>query len=80
MAIEKVLTRSVAKTWIVVGLLSLAGVFYFAVPTVAENVNQALTVLSMGDVQELKTYVLSFGIWAPGISALLMDGPGGGRR
>ncbi len=45
---------------------------YFFVPEVKTFFNRASGILIKADVKALKTYLLSFGIWAPIISALLM--------
>lgn len=45
---------------------------YLFVPQVKSNVNRAIFVLSNFDVEFAKNYILSFGIWAPVISFLLM--------
>lgn len=54
------------------GVAIIAIVLYLAVPPIGEHVNRALVLLSRGDLQALKAYILSFGIWAPAASALLM--------
>ncbi|MFQ5692808.1 MAG: TVP38/TMEM64 family protein [Nitrospinota bacterium] len=64
--------RWTPKILTVGGVLALFAVLYFAVPPVRSQFNRALTLLSTGDVHALKTYLLSFGLWAPVISALLM--------
>lgn len=45
---------------------------YFLVPAVRRNVNYVAVLLSTLNISELKEYILSFGIWAPLISILLM--------
>lgn len=45
---------------------------YFFVPPINYFVNHAVSVLKTVDVQAAKEYILSFGIWAPVISFLLM--------
>ncbi len=64
--------RSWSKTWTVAGLLALSVVLYLLVPAIGDKINRAFMLLSMGDVRALKAYILSFGIWAPVASALLM--------
>ena len=56
----------------IAGLVALGAMLYFFVPAVSENINRSLAILSMGDVQALKAYILSFGIWAPVASGVLM--------
>jgi uncharacterized membrane protein YdjX (TVP38/TMEM64 family) len=45
---------------------------YFFIPFVRVNVNQAINVLKTVDVNAAREYILSFGIWAPAVSFLLM--------
>jgi uncharacterized membrane protein YdjX (TVP38/TMEM64 family) len=45
---------------------------YLFIPPIRSNVNQALSVLETLDVGAAKEYILSFGIWAPIVSFLLM--------
>lgn len=52
-------------------ILIVLGIYLF-VPTVNQNVNQMIFYLSMVNLDAIKEYILSFGIWAPIISFLLM--------
>lgn len=52
-------------------ILIVLGIYLF-VPTVKQNVNQMIFYLSMVNLDAIKEYILSFGIWAPIISFLLM--------
>lgn len=52
-------------------ILIVSGIYLF-VPTVKQNVNQMIFYLSMVNLDAIKEYILSFGIWAPIISFLLM--------
>lgn len=54
---------------IVVGGL---GVIYALAPPVRDFVSHSIGVLARGDVNALRAYLLSFGLWAPVVSALLM--------
>jgi Uncharacterized conserved protein len=45
---------------------------YLLVPPIKSNVNQAISVLKTVDVNAAREYILSFGIWAPVVSFLLM--------
>lgn len=45
---------------------------YFLIPPVHAEVQHALGVLTTGDAASLRAYLLSFGIWAPVISLLIM--------
>lgn len=60
--------RNLIKVIIVIAVISL----YFFIPSIKENVNQAVSILNNLDVDMLKKYILSFGIWAPTVSFILM--------
>jgi len=45
---------------------------YLLVPSVREWVSTAIDVLARGDIEAVRDYLLSFGVWAPVVSALLM--------
>jgi len=61
------------NTWWFKLLLILAPVgLYYMAPPFHNAINQAVAVLSKVNVQAAKDYILSFGIWAPVISFLLM--------
>jgi len=58
--------------WLKVALiLILVGIYYLVEP-VRAAINQAVTVLSTVNLPAAKEYILSFGIWAPVVSFLLM--------
>ncbi|WP_243153068.1 TVP38/TMEM64 family protein [Sporotomaculum syntrophicum] len=52
--------------------LAVLGGIYFLVPWVKIHVNQAFFILSNVDVEMVRGYILSFGIWAPVVSFVLM--------
>lgn len=55
--------------------LALALVFaalYSLVPAFRGEINEALGILSRGDIEGLRDYILSFGLFAPVVSTLLM--------
>lgn len=60
--------KNLIKVLIVLAVISL----YFFIPTIKVNVNQAIFVLNNVDVDMVKNYILSFGIWAPTVSFILM--------
>lgn len=60
------------STWIKLGVLIALICVYFFVTPVKVSINRAIFILSMLDVEAIKGYILSFGIWAPVISFLLM--------
>lgn len=57
-------------TTIIILVIALA--IYFFVPPVNTIVNQMMASLSSLDIEAVKEYILSFGIWAPIISFILM--------
>ena len=58
-----------ALTLMLVVVLALA---YLLSATFRSEVNRAAEILGRGDVAGLRDYILSFGVWAPVVSALLM--------
>jgi len=48
------------------------GLAYLLSATFRSEVNRAAGILGQGDVAGLRDYILSFGVWAPVVSALLM--------
>lgn len=52
-------------------ILVLIGIYFFVAP-VKNAIKQVIFIFSMLDVDAIKGYILSFGIWAPIISFLLM--------
>lgn len=53
-------------------LILIAVALYFFIPFIKINVNQAVFILKNVDVDMAKGYILSFGVWAPIVSFLLM--------
>jgi len=58
--------------WFKLALILLPVALYFLVEPFNLAVRQAVFILSMVNVQAAKGYILSFGIWAPIVSFLLM--------
>lgn len=58
--------------WFKVAIILVPIALYLLVPSFQIAVKRAIFVLSMVDVDAAKGYILSFGIWAPIISFLLM--------
>jgi len=54
------------------GLLAAFGLAYLLSATFRSEANQAAGILYRGDISGLRDYILSFGAWAPVVSALLM--------
>lgn len=59
-------------TYIKLGIIILLIIFYMTFKPFQNFIKQIFVLLSMVDVQAVKEYVLSFGIWAPIISFILM--------
>ncbi len=70
--------RSGARTvrWVrpalTVGLIAALGVLYLLSQSFRGEVNRAAEVLASGDIGAVRDYILSYGAWAPVISAALM--------
>lgn len=61
------------KSWVItLGILIIILGIYFFVPIVNSKVNQMIFYLSSMNLDMIKEYILSFGIWAPITSFLLM--------
>lgn len=61
------------KSWVItLGILIIILGVYFLVPIVNSKVNQMIFYLSGMNLEMIKEYILSFGIWAPITSFLLM--------
>lgn len=58
--------------WFKLALIIVPAVLYLLVPPLQLATKRAIFVLSMVDVDAAKGYILSFGIWAPIVSFLLM--------
>lgn len=58
----------IIKLGIVLGCVSI----YFLMPPVQTAIKKAFFILKMMDIEAIKDYILSFGIWAPIVSFLLM--------
>ncbi len=60
------------STWIKIGIILLLLSIYLFIPPVNRTIKRVIFIFSMMDVEAIKGYILSFGIWAPIISFLLM--------
>lgn len=58
--------------WFKLLLIIVPILLYFLVPSFKNGINEAAGTLSKVNVQAAKEYILSFGIWAPVVSFLLM--------
>jgi len=55
-----------------IGIIILFAAIYFLVPGVRNAVNEVTIMLSKLDIGAVKDYIVSFGIWGPIVSMLLM--------
>lgn len=55
-----------------IAVIAILAAFYYLVPGVRQQVGVAVGYIANGDIQGLRDYLLSFGAWAPVVSALLM--------
>ncbi|AOY77833.1 TVP38/TMEM64 family protein [Clostridium formicaceticum] len=60
------------STWVKVGIILLLVCMYLFIPPVNRTIRRVIFIFSTMDVEAIKRYILSFGIWAPIISFLLM--------
>ena len=58
--------------YIKIGIILICAAIYFFVQPVKIGINQAWTMLRMLNVDVARNYILSFDIWAPIVSFLLM--------
>lgn len=61
-----------SKLWFKLAIILIPIAIYILVEPAQVAVKRAIFVLSMVDVDSAKGYILSFGIWAPAVSFLLM--------
>ena len=65
--------KKIVKPWVAtLIILIVAFLVYFFVPTANSKINQMIFYLSSMNLDMIKEYILSFGIWAPITSFLLM--------
>ena len=60
------------KFWITLGILVSLILIYLFIPQVNSLINKMTSYLISLDMESLKEYILSFGVWAPIVSFLLM--------
>ncbi|MEN6326749.1 MAG: TVP38/TMEM64 family protein [Syntrophomonas sp.] len=53
-------------------VIALPVLLYYLVGPIKQSINQAIFIISMVNVDAAREYILSFGIWAPIVSFLLM--------
>lgn len=70
------LNVSKGSTYIALVSIALAATAYFTIPQIREAVDVVIRILTVRDPQEaiqaFRDYLLSFGLWAPLVSSLLM--------
>lgn len=57
---------------ILVGVLGVLGLSYWLWPGFRAGVQRVFDIFSKGDIEQLRQYLRSFGVWAPIVSALIM--------
>lgn len=69
-------TRLLLVKWVrpvsVILLVAAFAIAYFVFEGFESEVDRAVSLLTRGDIQALRDYILSFGVWAPLISVALM--------
>ncbi len=69
-------SHALASKWmrpaLTVALLALVGLVYVVYGPFRVEANRAVSVLASGDIEAVRDYILSYGAWAPVISASLM--------
>jgi len=66
------LTTRKGQAALIAGLVALFGLAYWLWGDFRSGVEEASGILARGDIPRMKAYLLSFGIWAPLVSATLM--------
>ncbi|MEE9275138.1 MAG: TVP38/TMEM64 family protein [bacterium] len=70
---ERARAPAIWPRWLLLAAVLLpVGVAYFSLPAFRAGANHVISSIAMGEVRELKELILSFGWWAPVVSALLM--------
>lgn len=69
---KRLVTKQKKQLFIFPFISALLLGLYFLSPSFSLFVNETITELSRGDIERVKMYILSFGVWAPAVSALLM--------
>ena len=54
------------------GIVMVEGLAYLLSETVRLETNRAVSMLVAGDIRGVRDFILSFGVWAPIVSTLLM--------
>lgn len=57
---------------VLLALVALLGLLYWGWPDFRATLHRSLDILVSADIEQLRQYLLSFGIWAPVVSATLM--------
>ena len=72
MEVDYIMNRKKINLLLKVGIIAICILAYLFVKPLNTAINQAIFMLRMVNVDAIKEYILSFGIWAPIISFLLM--------
>lgn len=65
-------TVRLTRIGVVLGFIAAVGLAYLLNDGVRAEVNRALAILATGDGDAIGAYILSYGVWAPVVSILLM--------
>lgn len=71
-AISRIRAARWLRPALAVLMISVFGFFYIFLDPFQIEVNRAVRVLTSGDIEAVRDYILSYGAWAPVISAALM--------
>lgn len=69
---DRVSAAKWARPAVTVLLIAVFGLAYLLSEAVRNEVNQAIGILASGDIEAVRDYILSYGVWAPVVSASLM--------
>ncbi|HET8523310.1 MAG TPA: TVP38/TMEM64 family protein [Thermomicrobiales bacterium] len=69
---QSIATETLVQTGLVLAVAGILALGYFLSQGFHDGVHHAISMLSRGDVDALRDYILSFGVWAPFVSLLLM--------
>lgn len=64
--------KKIVKPWVATLIILIVAFWCIFVPTANSKINQMIFYLSSMNLDMIKEYILSFGIWAPITSFLLM--------
>jgi uncharacterized membrane protein YdjX (TVP38/TMEM64 family) len=69
---QSIATETLVQSGLVLAVVGVIALGYYFSQGFHDGVRHALSMLSRGDVDALRDYIVSFGVWAPFVSLLLM--------